>query len=190
MKNQIIRIILLFVAFMVLESCSSAKNKNLDIIYAKQIELYKKQNNWNTFTKKQFFYKKRILDSLIKSNKLNISDFNIIEEASEDTNILFVIQSGNLELSVYKNGSKWENIGSSFVNEKIAFKEYTGLDFKEFIENNSQQDLENCYKVAPIVNGSVIVYSSIKNKKIVVKRFLTCDYAKYFNLERHTEDID
>ena len=190
MKNQIIRISLLFIVFMVLESCLSAKNKNLDIIYTKQIELYKKQNNWNSFTQKQFLYKKRILDSLIKSNTLNISDFNIIEETSEDTNILFVIQSGNLEICFYKNGSKWENADNSFVNEKVAFKEYTGLDFREFIENNSQQDLENCCKIAPVANRSVIVYSRIKNKEMVVKRFFTCDYAKYFNLGKSEKCIE
>src|SRR5690554_2698962 len=170
-------------------SCKTSKlpevGTKLAPVFKEHEKMYKKQNVWK-HVQREYKYGRQVIDSIFTRYNLHDSEeFYIIKSTAEAvSHYSLEIKSidKDIHLKYYKNENyliKTE-VNLSYNNH---FKYLVGGDFIEFINSRSIEELENCYKSTPVINSEMILFTYYNKGDITVKRFVTCDYAEYFNME-------
>jgi|SRR5690606_28346499 len=164
-------------------------SSKLELVFKEQEKIYKKQRVWKG-VQWEYKYSRKVIDSIFTQYNLNDSeDFYIITSTNALANYSLDIKSidKNSHLSFYEYRSLMIKTEVD-ISYNPLFRELVGGDFIEFVNSKTQEELENCHKKAPVINNEMILFTHYYKGKITVKRFVTCDYAEYFNLERPKEE--
>lgn len=160
-------------------------SSKLESVFKEQEYLYKKQKVWK-YVQWDYKYDRKVVDSVFTQHDLNDSEeFYIITRSDVLLNYSLEIKSidKNKHLKYYLHNDKL--IGASDnLNYNYDFQYYIGGDFIEFVNSKTQEELENCHKTSPVINNDMVLFTHYNKGDITVKRFVSCDYAEYFNLER------
>lgn len=174
-------------------SCKTSKlpevGTKLAPVFKEHEKMYKKQNVWK-HVQWEYKYGRKIIDSIFTKYSLQDSDeFYIITSTDALANYSLEIKSvdKNIHLSFYEYRNLMIETEVDLSYNPI-FKELVGGNFIEFINSKTQEELRNCHKTAPIINNEMILFTHYNKGNIIVKRFVTCNYAEYFNLESPKEE--
>jgi len=193
MKGIIIKRILSLLLIIILGGCKTTQlpevSTKLEPVFKEHKKIYKKQNVWK-HVQWEYKYGRKVIDSIFTKYNLHDSDeLYIITSTDALANYSLEIKSvdKNIHLSFYEYRNLMIKTEVDLSYNPI-FKELVGGNFIEFINSKTQEELENCHKTAPIINNEMILFTHYNKGNIIVKRFATCNYAEYFNLERAKEE--
>ena len=165
----------------------------LEPVFKEQEKLYKKQKVWR-YVKGEYKYDRKITDSIFTKYKLHDSENFYIITSIDHALLHYSIEiksiDKNIHLAFVKRNNKLVKIDSdlSRMSYYLDFKELVGGDFIEFVNSKTQEELTDCGKKSGIINSTMVLFTHYNKGNVTVKRFETCDYEKYFNLERPKEE--
>ncbi len=131
-------------------------------------------------------YDRKVVDSVFTQYDLNDSEeFYIITSTDEILNYSLEIKSidKNKHLKFYKYKKSLINTDVN-LSYNTDFKWLVGGDFIKFVNSKTQEELTDCGRKSGIINSTMVLFTHYNKGDITVKRFVSCDYAEYFNLER------
>ncbi|WP_448606579.1 hypothetical protein [Paenimyroides ceti] len=191
MKGIVIKRICSLLFMVILLSCKTTRlpevSNKLDSVFKEQENLYKKQKVWK-YVQWEYKYSRKVIDSIFTHYNLHDSeDFFILTYTNSLADYSLEVKSIDKEINLkfYNGYKKLELLPNSI--EMTDFKELVGGDFIEFVNSKTQEELTDCGKKSGIINSSMVLFTHYNKGNITVKRFETCDYAEYFNLERLKE---
>lgn len=162
-------------------------------VFKEQEKLYKNQKVWK-YVKGEYKYDRKEIDSIFTQYNLHDSeDFYIITSTiNSELHYSLEIKSydKNVHIAFVKRNNKLVQINGdlSRMSYYLDFKELVGGDFIEFVNSKTQGELTYCGKKSGIINSTMVLFTHYNKGNITVKRFETCDYAEYFNLESPKEE--
>lgn len=165
----------------------------LESVFKEQEKLYKKQKVWK-YVKGEYKYDRKEIDSIFTQYNLHDSeDFYIItSRINSELHYSLEIKSydKSIHLAFVKEKNKLVQIDGdlSRMSYYLDFKDLGGNDFIDFMNNKSQEELESSHKVAPMVNSTMIMFAHYNKSNITVKRFVTFNYAEFYNWEIPKEE--
>lgn len=171
-------------------SCKTSKlpevGTKLAPVFKEHEKMYKKQNVWK-HVRWEYKYGRQVIDSIFTRYNLHDSDeFYIITSTGHLANYSLEIKSIDRNIQLKFNGG-YKKIflldNSIEMSYSGDFKDYGEVNFYDFVNIKTQEELENCHKYAPTINSRMILFTYYNKGDITVKRFVTCDYAEYFNME-------
>lgn len=161
----------------------------LESVFKEQEKLYKDQKVWK-YVQWDYKYDRKVVDSIFTQYNLHDSDeFYIITSTDELLNYSLEIKSidKNKHLKFYKHNKSLINTDVN-LSYNTDFKWFVGGDFIKFVNSKTQEELTDCGRKSGIINSTMVLFTHYNKGNITVKRFETCDYAAYFNLERPKEE--
>lgn len=196
MKGIVIKRICSLLFMVILLSCKNTRlpevSNKLDSVFKEQENLYKKQKVWK-YVQWEYKYDRKVVDSIFAQYNLRDSeDFYILKSTDELLNYSIEINSidKNIHLAFVKEENKLIQINDdlSRMSYYLDFKDLGGTDFIEFVKSKTQEELTDCGKKSGVINSTMVLFTHYNKGNITIKRFETCDYAEYFNLERPKEE--
>ncbi len=160
----------------------------LESVFKEHEKIYKRQSAWKGVQWK-YKYDRKVIDSIfIQYNLHDSEEFYILTYTNSLANYSLEVKSIDKgKYLKFFNGYKRLELLPNDI-EMTDFKELVGGDFIEFVNSKTNEELENCHKKSPVINNEMVLFTHYNRGNISVKRFVTCDYAEYFNLERSKEE--
>ncbi len=193
MKGIVIKRIFSLILLLSIVGCKTTQlpevSTKLEPVFKEQEKLYKDQKVWK-YVQWDYKYDRKVVDSIFTQYNLHDSEeFYIITSTDELLNYSLEIKSidKNKHLKFYKHRKSLINTDVNLRYNTI-FKELVGGDFIKFVNSKTQEELTDCGKKSGIINSTMVLFTHYDKGNITVKRFETCDYAEYFNLERPKEE--
>jgi len=197
MRGIVIKRICGLLFMIILLSCKTTRfpevSNKLDSVFKEQENLYKKQKVWK-YVQWEYKYDRKVIDSIFTQYNLHDSEDFYILKSTENAVLHYSLEINsidkNIHLAFVKEENKLVQINGdlSRMSYYLDFKDLGGTNFIDFINNTSQEELENSYKAAPMINSTMIMFTRYKKSFIAVKRFVTFNYAEYYNWEISKEN--
>ncbi len=197
MKGIVIKRIFSLILLLSIVDCKTTQlpevSTKLESVFKEQEKFYKNQKVWR-YVRGEYKYDRRVIDSIFTQYNLQDSEefYIITSRINSELHYSLEIKSydKNLHLAFVKEKNKLVQIDGdlSRMSYYLDFKDLGGGDFIDFMKNKSQEELNDCSKTAPMINHTMVLFTYYNKGAISVKRYVTCDYAEYYNWEIPKEE--